>query len=989
MSNDYFKAQGWFKNYATSSEDSRGMFQQLVKEDEEAFRIASAETDRIKDMINEKFGPGTMKPASELPPVQNPFDDFEDRNPMAGIEDETREYYLKYLEDRPEGSKGEPIPLKDFAPEFIRENAAEGGRMLNAVQMGEAMGNRTGFATPKGTGIPLSKEELQLLKDNLTKKEFETLKFGQPSKKNDLDIGVKARQNPKLFRRVQNILTPGKVSTGIKILNNEKLSNALIKSTNAGDDIETIITKMNKLDKTLSRNKISSAINSLVQRGQIDEEFGRVAGKNLTIGDQETYNKIIEEAVDEGKLNRAQIARKAGVSASVVEDWIKENKGNDFYKKNFDYESGRLKTNNLQTRKDLFEFVENSDNITAKEISERFGLDSKKTQKTMADLVSDIYRMRGSRPGGSVIVPYNEPERMKNVLDKVRDAPDFNDIYERRIGTLVMEAYPEGSKAQKQAKKSLSEYRKFSRALRLEFPELALALDHVVPFKFLKEIKQGANPINLIRVKPTISTVNRFKANFDIARIEINRLNKLDPNNPKIKKRLNILNDLQKNIGIEFGGTSKGGYVYNFGAQPIGKSDLISDAKKAIDDYQKVGNFSKKVLADENLQKQLIEAGVGTGKDMSVFKRIKPLDEKKLKEIEKYITDTTGKVKQPMFSSGFAGAYEMLSDDLKKIVNSEGFKKFANSKTAKGLSTVARAPGKFFGLGDILLGYLDYTNNKPMMSEAKAYQNMLQAMSFGIYRGGDEQNLKEIKEKFIANGGDGNIFDQVVTLNRQNADILQTVKNTKKNYKKNLENEKAFGNIIGNVGLKYQVDLPTASEQLKLDLNSLKNKAENMDKNFDIYKETYTGKDLTKPSKDLKRAAFDLLEEEQIKNYPSTYDQVNTESGPIMDKIYNSILTKDSYKKLLPQNIPSTINQLLGLNFKPVTEKEKEDALIEEMKKNAPQELYRYNKEFRNMDPDNPITMDETVKFMQKNKKAIGFSEGGITGLRSKYEYKK
>ena len=74
-----------------------------------------------------------MKPASELPPVQNPFDDFEDRNPMAGIEDETREYYLKYLEDRPEGSKGEPIPLKDFAPEFIRENAAEGGRMLNPM----------------------------------------------------------------------------------------------------------------------------------------------------------------------------------------------------------------------------------------------------------------------------------------------------------------------------------------------------------------------------------------------------------------------------------------------------------------------------------------------------------------------------------------------------------------------------------------------------------------------------------------------------------------------------------------------------------------------------------------------------------------------------------------------------------------------------------------------------------------------------------------
>ena len=54
MSNDYFKAQGWFKNYARSSEDSRGVFQQLVKEDEEAFRLASAETDKIKNMMTSK-----------------------------------------------------------------------------------------------------------------------------------------------------------------------------------------------------------------------------------------------------------------------------------------------------------------------------------------------------------------------------------------------------------------------------------------------------------------------------------------------------------------------------------------------------------------------------------------------------------------------------------------------------------------------------------------------------------------------------------------------------------------------------------------------------------------------------------------------------------------------------------------------------------------------------------------------------------------------
>ena len=42
----------------------------------------------------------------------------------------------------------------------------------------------------------------------------------------------------------------------------------------------------------------------------------------------------------------------------------------------------------------------------------------------------------------------DEPERLKNVLDKIRDAPDFEDIYQRRIGDLVATAYPKGSKAQ-------------------------------------------------------------------------------------------------------------------------------------------------------------------------------------------------------------------------------------------------------------------------------------------------------------------------------------------------------------------------------------------------------------------------------------------------------------------------------------------------------------------------------------------------------------
>jgi len=63
--------------------------------------IDDDELDKAIKQIDEQFGPGTTFPASELPPKENPYKDFEDRNPMAGIEDETRDYYLKYLKDRP------------------------------------------------------------------------------------------------------------------------------------------------------------------------------------------------------------------------------------------------------------------------------------------------------------------------------------------------------------------------------------------------------------------------------------------------------------------------------------------------------------------------------------------------------------------------------------------------------------------------------------------------------------------------------------------------------------------------------------------------------------------------------------------------------------------------------------------------------------------------------------------------------------------------
>ena len=47
--------------------------------------IDNDELDKAIKQIDEQFGPGTVFPASELPPKENPYKDFEDRNPAANI----------------------------------------------------------------------------------------------------------------------------------------------------------------------------------------------------------------------------------------------------------------------------------------------------------------------------------------------------------------------------------------------------------------------------------------------------------------------------------------------------------------------------------------------------------------------------------------------------------------------------------------------------------------------------------------------------------------------------------------------------------------------------------------------------------------------------------------------------------------------------------------------------------------------------------------
>jgi len=607
--------------------------------------------------------------------------------------------------------------LKDFDPsqetyeEYLQRkrlgerpfNMAEGGQLVRPSVDGSRPGYQGTGATPlESKGISLTEDQLNLLKEKLTPQEFRKLKFGQARKKDALDVGVfqrykitdpevksgvkKVGKKNRLFYKVNNILFPGKYETGRKILNNKKWTDTVIKLTKAGKSSDDIVEVLIKSDKKITRNMVSSAINALVKQNKLNDKYTVMGSTGYTKAEMAEVDNIIKKEVADGELGRADIGRKAEISDSYVEKWIRENKGNKFYENNYSYEQGKLKKGTLQKQKDLFKLVESGGDLSLENVNKVLGIKNSKT--VMADLVSTIYRMTGNRRTNSLIVPYDDEPRMREVLNKIRSSPDFEDIYQRRMGSLIRDAYVGKPILKEKALKAFNEYTQFNRQLRLVAPEIANQLDHVVPYQFLDEVKQGGNAINLIKVKPIPAAVNKFKSYFDKARIDVARELRINPNNLDALAKFKLLRDLEKSMPLEFGGISEKGYVYDFKQKPIGKSDLIADAKDAVRLYNETGKFSQKVLKDKKLQKKIIDAGVGTGENLSIFKTIKPLSEERTLKIKNVLN---GFCKSPRKKFATAGVVDGLVCSMDEI--QENIKKQTNQ--AMKVTKDGKIPKKF------------------------------------------------------------------------------------------------------------------------------------------------------------------------------------------------------------------------------------------------------------------------------------------------------
>ena len=133
----------------------------------------------------------------------------------------------------------------------------------------------------------------------------------------------------------------------------------------------------------------------------------------------------------------------------------------------------------------------------------------------------------------------------------------------------------------------------------------------------------------------------------------------------------------------------------------------------------------------------------------------------------------------------------MLSDDLKKIVNSEGFKTFKATIANPALKTAvgaAKLPTKIFGSADLVLGYFDYTNNRQKgFSKEDSTRHMVDAVLFGATSFGEKGDIEGVRKMANKNGMSNEVFNNLMDVNTNQKKFMDTVSKSKAKFNESMD----------------------------------------------------------------------------------------------------------------------------------------------------------------------------------------------------------
>jgi len=445
---------------------------------------------------------------------------------------------------------------------------------------------------------------------------------------------------------------------------------------------------------------------------------------------------------------------------------------------------------------------------------------------------------------------------------------------------------------------------------------------------------------------------------------------------------------------------------------------------KGVDSFETLDIKKEMLKSLKNASKLDTEWGNYIKDNPGVFEDAR-IDVKKLKkprnveniannidEIEKYITDRTGNVKRPSSFIGVSSGFntDLVAKDLKKIMDTEGFKTFkaniadpaleAAGKAVKVGSKVAALPTKIFGGLDLVLGYLDYSNNRQKgFSKADSTKHMVDAVLFGATSFGRKADIEGVRKIANKNGMSNEVFDNLMAVNINQKKFMDTIDKSKAEFNESMDiiesgasDPTAENMLIQKLKVDTKKSLTNTMQNIVKDSRSLETNLQVQEAgapiNINVNKEKAFS-DLGSSSREFVQNRIDASDLEKIAN------QKDTTKGGIGDAAMSGL--KAMYTQ--PKFIYDLINPFSPLpkakEFFPKDLNYKDQ--MEQLKKEDPTMYYKMLMS-EGVDPRINLNIPVQLEF-ERNRPEFGSqysntltqnkAEGGIIGLRSKYEYKK
>ena len=331
-----------------------------------------------------------------------------------------------------------------------------------------------------------------------------------------------------------------------------------------------------------ARKKIDklNRVNKLDGKG-VRFVINKTQAGNFTTGlsyTAEPYRKTIDRTLSTGPIEKL----KKEFNQFKKTDLFKN------YSKSAAMQAGGVKSAKTQLKdigskkEDIFNYLLNNKNATIEQIAKDLKIKDGVVRTSLQGLYTDIYKRVGDQ-GAAYLKDFNSGQlesvhgSIKNTKVRLKD----------RVKNLVIDAY-KGDKNLKPLLEKLDNFYTLQNEIKKTSygKFFAANLDHPVPLNFIRQLEEGADPFNLIRIKPVPEFLNQraFKAQFDRVLGTAYKTGN--------KKALEAIVNLQSYLPQEFGGITKTGKIIDYGAKPFNlKTDLSQTNFPEV--YKRVFNFIK------------------------------------------------------------------------------------------------------------------------------------------------------------------------------------------------------------------------------------------------------------------------------------------------------------------------------------------------------------------------------------------------------------